>query len=120
MLHSVEIAEIYGHAFLTNISWKQRFWERCFYRVDSTKYLFGENEILISPHCVLPLLSVEKSDIYSHWKIFRETNSLVFSLVKTLQLQNIYLNSVRVYISNFHTVQLGKHRFTIQLKSLKI
>ena len=59
-LHSVEITEIYSqHAFLAEISWKQRVYPiRDYYRVDLTKYFFGDSKFFILPHCALSATAV--------------------------------------------------------------
>ena len=46
--------------------------------------------------------SVEKREIYSHLLVFREINSLVTSMVKTLLSRNFCQKSVTVIVRNFH------------------
>ena len=50
--------------------------------------------------------SVEKWKIYCHPKKFRQINSLVFTLVKTLLSRNFCQKSVTVNFRNFHTVRI--------------
>ena len=49
--------------------------------------------------------SVEKRENYSH-KEFRQTNSLVTHLVRTLISRNFCQKSMRVFFRNFHTVSM--------------
>ena len=46
---------------------------------------------------------MEKLEIHSHLKIFREINSLVISLVKPLLSRHFGQKSVRGNFRNFHT-----------------
>ena len=52
---------------------------------------------------------VEKREILSHWKKFRQNNSLVNSLVKPLLSRNFCKKSVRQNFCNFHIVTLWKN-----------
>ena len=55
---------------------------------------------------ILFTLSVEKPKIHYHQKIFRETNTLETSLVKTLISRIFCQKRMRVNLRNFHTVLL--------------
>ena len=48
--------------------------------------------------------SMEKPEILSHQKLFREINSILTSLVKRMLSRNICEKSMRVHFRNFHTV----------------
>ena len=50
---------------------------------------------------------MEKREILSHQKIFRQINSLVTYLVKPLISRNFRQNRVTENSRNFHTVQKG-------------
>ena len=45
--------------FWEKISWKQRFYQISYKRVDFTKYFYGESEFFVFPHCMrsLPTIS---------------------------------------------------------------
>ena len=61
-------------------------------------------------HIISTFHSVEKRKIHSHQQIFRQINSLVTSLMKTLLSRNFCQKSARVNFCNFHTV----HRIIFQ------
>ena len=55
-------------------------------------------------HTVSVEHSVEKWEIHSHWKNFRQINYLVTLLVKPFLSRNFCQKTVRVNFRNFHTV----------------
>ena len=87
-----------------------------FTKSSSIKLLSCIQEIVsLFIHCcdVYCLLSVEKREIYSHWKIFRQITYLVLSFVKTLLWRKFFQKSVRVNFRNFHTVVWLHHTVEI-------
>ena len=60
---------------------------------------------ITTQHCIAVLCrSVEKREILSHWKKFRQINYSVISLVKPLLSRIFCKKSVRENFCNFHTV----------------
>ena len=67
---------------------------------------FSHNFKTFSSNQVFTVLWKNEKFTVTHKK-FRQINSLVFSLVKTLLSRNFCQRSVTVYLRNFHT---GNHR----------
>ena len=79
-LHWEEITEIVSSIYYAKISWNQRYYFSCIIRY------FHENSFKRVNFSTLH--SVEKRGILSHWKNFREINSVVTLLEKQLLSRN--------------------------------
>ena len=64
--------------------------------------------------------TVEKREILSHLKIFREINSLVTYLVKPMLSRNFYQKRVRENNRNFHNVMYHSTVWEMQKFSLTL
>ena len=87
-----------------NNSWKQQGYFSSVLILSLSRILSVRLQICTVIHIVH---SVEKPEILSHQKIFRQINSLVTYFVKPLLSRNFCQKCVRENFRNFHTVQCG-------------
>ena len=90
--HTVEITGSY-----CKNSVKLTFYWRTLIEIDLTEKNLRGSEFLVFPHCA--------GQHCVCGKLFRQINSLIFSLVKTLVSRNFCKKSVRVNFCNYHSVE---------------
>ena len=108
-----------SHTFLSQILWReQRGVKECGNYRNSLSHFFDKNVLkatvsvkwITNTQCH----NVERREILSHQKIFRQINSLLTPLVKPLISRN-FCKKLREKFRNFHTAQCGKMKNLLSL-----
>ena len=105
--HTVEITEIYSHAFLAKISWKQHIYWINHYRVDWRKKSLMRVNFSFFHSVIWITLS---STVW--W--FQNFSLTIFSVsLKIFRQINAQINAIEIYLSKIGKNSFGKLKFVI-------